>query len=105
MDGSTSKATLLSLLLRLLCTGYGFKVVAGVLQGDLNAVDWSTDLYHHFVGVEILVVYLLHHRVLSRLLQVRAERLWSVWGVYAECVCGACVSTGVGGNHFSKCHF
>ena len=40
------------------CAGYTFKSVAGVLQGDLQGVDWDPDLYHHFLGAQLLIVYM-----------------------------------------------
>jgi len=53
----------------LLTLGYTFKLVAGVLQGDLDDIDWTADLYHHFAGAQLFVVYLIHFRVLAPILQ------------------------------------
>jgi hypothetical protein len=56
---------LLALEAALLGLGYGFKGVAGVLQGDVHLVDWDPGWYHHCLGLQVLVVYLVHFHVLS----------------------------------------
>ena len=44
--------------------GFGFKLLVGLVQGDLSRVNWEPDTYHHILGLEITAAVFVHGRVM-----------------------------------------
>eukprot|EP01060_Flectonema_neradi_P017249 TRINITY_DN240_c4_g1_i1.p1 TRINITY_DN240_c4_g1~~TRINITY_DN240_c4_g1_i1.p1 ORF type:complete len:603 (+),score=102.50 TRINITY_DN240_c4_g1_i1:72-1811(+) len=60
--------TLLVMELIIISVGYLFKGVAGVLTNDLDHILWDINLYHHLVGIGVIVTTIVHYHILEEFL-------------------------------------